>query len=277
METNVERTPDIASDEPLDDSWIRGYFETRPASDVHGPKQGTWKNVDFLRLRDVALHLLDPKPGMSVLDLGCSNGATMVYCGLQGATVYGQDLDARNVAVANRFLHRFKLRGEARTGDAAQLEFPDATFDGVISSDFMEHITDETKVAVLKAAYRVLKPGGLLITKTPNLRYLKASLLFKRLQAVAHFENPLRYKIPHTPGATPNPQQIGLTTRRAFTRCLHAAGFMNYQYFYAPLRRFGLSQLVEILSTEVPVVRDVLCEDLFCRAYKPIVLSHFPD
>ena len=56
-----------------------------------------------------------------------------------------------------------------------------------------------------------------------------------------------------------------------------AAGFLNYEYHYAPLRRFGTSQVMEILSTEIPFLRDVLCEDLFCRAYKPICASHFPN
>lgn len=267
-----------STNEPeLDDSWLRGYFEIRPASDVHGPMQGTRKNIDFLRLRDVALHLLNPRPGMTILELGCSNGATMVYCGLQGATVYGQDLDSANVEVANRFLKHFKVDGEARVGDAAELQFPDSTFDAVISSDFMEHITDETKVKVLSDARRVLKPGGLLVTKTPNLLYLHTSLFFKRLRALSRLENPMRYKIPHTPGATENPQHIGLTTRVRFTRCLNAAGFLNYQFHYAPLRRFGLSHTVELLSTEIPVARDILSEDVFCSAYKPIVLTHFPD
>jgi len=44
-----------------------------------------------------------------------------------------------------------------------------------------------------------------------------------------------------------------------------------------PVRRFGINYMVEILSTEIPILRDILCEDLLIRAYKPIGLSHFPD
>ena len=55
------------------------------------------------------------------------------------------------------------------------------------------------------------------------------------------------------------------------------AGFQNYNFFYAPLRRFGFNYVMEILSTEIPVARDFFCEDLLVRAYKPIALSHFPD
>jgi 2-polyprenyl-3-methyl-5-hydroxy-6-metoxy-1,4-benzoquinol methylase len=262
-----------------DDSWLRGYFNVVDEADVQGGNRaprGVWKNMDFLRLRDVALHLLAPGPGKTLLDIGCADGATMIYCGLQGARVYGQDLDPQRVAAANALAKRFGVAAEARQGDATALTFPDGFFDGVISSDFMEHVTDDVKVRILAAARRVLKPGGVLVTKTPNLSYLRLSLLYKRLRALGRLENPARYVIPHTPG-TDDPQHVGLTTRWGFARCLRAAGFVNYRFYYAPLRRFGASSAVEVLSTEVPVVRDLLCEDLFCRAYKPIVASHFPD
>ena len=98
----------------------------------------------------------------------------------------------------------------------------------------------------------------------------------KRMRALRRLRNPLKIVIPHTPG-TDDPQHIGLTTRWRFTRLLSEAGFLHYEFLYAPLRRFGLSGFIDVLSTEIPVVRDFLCEDLFCRAFKPITLSHFPD
>jgi 2-polyprenyl-3-methyl-5-hydroxy-6-metoxy-1,4-benzoquinol methylase len=261
------------------DEWLAGYFNGLVGS--VGDKNVVdasrkRKNWDFLRLRDVGIHLLELTPGKRVLDIGCSNGATMIYCGLQGATVSGQDLDPIAVADANRQLRRYRIAGEAKVGDARKLDFADNTFDAVISSDFVEHIDDETKIAMLREARRVLKPGCPLVTKTPNLAYLGMALHYKRLRALLKLESPFGIRIPHTPG-TPDPQHIGLATRWSFTRCLVAAGFLNYQYYYAPLRRFGTSMAMEILSTEVPLVRDLLCEELFVRAYKPICASHFPD
>jgi SAM-dependent methyltransferase len=257
--------------------WLRGYFHI-PGEPDEPPRTTPkrWKNLDFMRLRDVALQLVDPRPGNRILDVGCANGPTMIYCGLQGAEVFGQDLDPARVAAANEQLRKYAISGEARVGDATALTFPKGHFDAVISSDFVEHIEESTKIQMFKEACRVLRPGGVLVTKTPNLAYLQLSLFYKRLQAVRKLQNPLRLRIPHTPG-TEDPQHIGLTTRWGLTRCLVAAGFYNYEFFYAPLRRFGLSPAVEIFSTEVPIVRDLLCEDLFCRATKPIALSHFPD
>jgi 2-polyprenyl-3-methyl-5-hydroxy-6-metoxy-1,4-benzoquinol methylase len=261
-----------------DEAWLRGYFnvERSDHTGAVGSSRFRKKNVDFLRLRDTALHLLELKPGMKVLDIGCANGPTMVYCGLQGATVFGIDLDQGAVDVANSFLRRYDVKGEARCGDASVIPFPDNSFDAVISSDFLEHVTDEVKVTILRETVRVLKPGARAVIKTPNLAYLKASLRFKQLKALATLKNPFALVIPHTPG-TEDPQHIGLTDRWGLRDALVKAGFLNYTFAYAPLRRFGTNKVVEVLSTEIPIARDVLCEDLFVMAYKPIVFSHFPD
>jgi 2-polyprenyl-3-methyl-5-hydroxy-6-metoxy-1,4-benzoquinol methylase len=256
-----------------DEAWLRGYFDVPHSGELPRQRQ---KNVDFLRLRDTALHLLDPKPGMKLLDIGCAQGPTMVYCGLQGATVHGVDLDPRAVDKANAFLRHYGVKGEARCADASAMPFDDGSFDAVISSDFFEHVTDDIKVGILREALRVLVPGGKVVIKTPNLAYLKASLRFKQVKALLRLQDPRKLFIPHTPG-TDDPQHIGLATRWSLRDALLAAGFLNYRFDYAPLRRFGTNRLVEVLSTEIPVARDVLCEDLFVVAHKPIVASHFPD
>jgi SAM-dependent methyltransferase len=260
------------------DGWLRGYFTTDEL-DVHDGARASntyRKNVDFLRLRDAALHALKPEAGKIILDVGCADGAMMVYCGLQGAEVYGQDINPHVVSIANGLLSRFNLRGQAVCGDASTLQFPDNHFDGVISSDFFEHITDNTKVQVLSEIRRVLKPGATLVIKTPNLSYLRAALFYKRVRAIAKLQNPSKLVIPHTPG-TDDPQHIGLINRGRLLSCLLRAGFVNYHFFYAPLRRFGYSALMEVISTEIPVLRDIFCEDVFCAVFKPITLSHFPD
>ena len=276
MSTNGERErqPRVTTEQ-----WLRGYFFKQP-DDVLGRGEavaGVWKNIDFLRLRDSALHLLDPRPGRTILDIGSAEGATMVYCGLQGATVYGQDLDPEAVAEANRALAQYGITGEARVGNATDLRsFGDGSMDGVIASDFFEHITDDDKIACLRECVRVLKPGGAVVLKTPNLTYLKLALAFKRSMALLRGRNPFRIVIPHT-HPSGDMEHIGLTTRFRLARCLQAANLFNYEFRYVPLRRFGRSALVEIFSTEIPVLRDWFSEDLLVRAYKPIALSHFPD
>ena len=112
----IKRTEEAPSD------WgLNGYFFVVPDFDTLGAARQrdlVWKNTDFLRLKDRALMLLGPIAGKRVLDLGCSEGATMVYCGRQGAEVHGIDLNPTVVATANERLRRFGLSGEARVGDA---------------------------------------------------------------------------------------------------------------------------------------------------------------
>ncbi|HLE56816.1 MAG TPA: class I SAM-dependent methyltransferase, partial [Rhodothermia bacterium] len=156
----------------------RGLFSIHPDFDRAGfhPDQdeARWhKNVDFLRLKDFALHLLQPRPGMTILDLGCATGTQMIYCALQGATVYGQDLDEARVQQAREKLGRLGLSGHAAVGDAAHTTLTDGMFDAVLSSDFHEHLSFHDQIAVLRECRRVLKPGGRLILKTPNLIYLR--------------------------------------------------------------------------------------------------------
>ena len=67
-----------------DDGMLRGYFYLND-TDIKGADHTHRKcrrNIDFLRLKDFALQLLDPKPGSKIFDMGCGRGALMTYCGL---------------------------------------------------------------------------------------------------------------------------------------------------------------------------------------------------
>jgi predicted SAM-dependent methyltransferase len=52
-----------------------------------------------------------------------------------------------------------------------RLPFPDASFDFVFSEHFIEHLGLEEGRAFFRESKRILKPGGILRTATPNLRF----------------------------------------------------------------------------------------------------------
>ena len=104
-----------------------------------------------------------------LLDIGCGSGALSIRCAkkFHKAKVtgidywglgwnYGQEqcetnAKAEGVADRTQFLH----------GDAAQLNFPDATFDAVVSNFvFHEVRTQPDKQQLIREALRVLRPGG---------------------------------------------------------------------------------------------------------------------
>ncbi len=94
-----------------------------------------------------------------ILDLGAGAGIVqqMNFKGL-AAKVCGVDLDPR--VTDNPMLD------EGRVSDAGGIPFADDVFDLVFSDNVFEHLADP--LVVLGEVRRVLKPGGVLLFKTPN-------------------------------------------------------------------------------------------------------------
>jgi SAM-dependent methyltransferase len=94
-----------------------------------------------------------------VLEVGAGRG---VVTGLdwraEKRRIIGVDLDPR--VSSHPFLD------EAVRGDVFSLPFPGGTFDAAVSVFLMEHLADP--LGALKEIYRVLKPGGIYLAKTPN-------------------------------------------------------------------------------------------------------------
>lgn len=61
------------------------------------------------------------------------------------------------------FNHKYK----AETGDATKLNFPNNSFDSVISVSVIEHINNDGDADAMKEMWRVLKPSGVLILTFP--------------------------------------------------------------------------------------------------------------
>ena len=61
------------------------------------------------------------------------------------------------------FNHKYKVE----TGDATKLNFPNNSFDSVISISVIEHINNDGDADAMKEMWRVLKPSGVLILTFP--------------------------------------------------------------------------------------------------------------
>ncbi len=99
--------------------------------------------------------------GKRLLEIGHGIGSDLLTFAEAGAEVYGVDIteEHHRLAKKNFALHEQKV--ELRLGDAAALDFPDASFDIVYSFGVLHHTPDT--VRCLSEAYRVLRPGGTLI------------------------------------------------------------------------------------------------------------------
>jgi len=160
---------------PADKVWQRynqNYFwnEYLPAHDAPGGQV----NLDSQRRRySKLLSRLEPyrqETRGRLLDMGCGAGFFLKIAREAGWDELGIDLSPDAVAFA-----RDRLGLHAIAGQIEDSNLPENAFDVVTLLETIEHLFDP--MAVLRQAYRVLRPGGLIAVTTPNLN----SLAFKFL------------------------------------------------------------------------------------------------
>jgi SAM-dependent methyltransferase len=114
-------------------------------------------------LRALAPHLerLRARAGrpLRILDLGCGPGNTLRLLDRHGVAV-GLEYSTLALAVARR-------RGLTRVaaGDGLQLPVRTESMDCVVALEVVEHFADDH--GVLREAFRVLRPGGVLVASVP--------------------------------------------------------------------------------------------------------------
>lgn len=104
--------------------------------------------------------------GSRVLDLGCGTAGTGVALALAGATVTGVDVSERLLGLAAIRAAEAGVNLALIRGDARHLPFCDAAFDLCVSDQVIEHV--KGYAILLTEAYRVLRPGGLLLVSAPH-------------------------------------------------------------------------------------------------------------
>ncbi len=118
--------------------------------------------------------LLDLRPGMTVLDLGCGEGRHAFEAYRRGARVVAVDWGVAEVETTKRWLGAIAEAGEAPAGaryevvrgDLRRLPFPDASVDRVIASEVLEHVPDDARA--MAEITRVLRPGGRVAVTVPR-------------------------------------------------------------------------------------------------------------
>lgn len=132
-------------------------------------------------------------PGGRLLDIGCSGGGYLLEMRKRGWEVHGVEMDPD--------VRRFEQLGlSVRSGlaEVALAEFPDEHFDVVTSWHVLEHVFDPSRV--LSEAYRILKPGGVLMLEVPNFDSLDRRVL-RTYWAALELPRHLYHFTPKTLGA----------------------------------------------------------------------------
>jgi len=100
------------------------------------------------------------------LDVGCGPGSCMWYLAREGFSVTGIDGSAVALQQAEKFLASDNLSAELTRGDIVALPYEDESFDCVIDIECLNNVTLADARSALAEIRRVLKPKGLLFSRT---------------------------------------------------------------------------------------------------------------
>ncbi len=121
------------------------------------------------------ISLLKPKPKEKILDVGCNRGGLVKEIRLvcPEAEVLGCDINADAISASDvpglYVMH------------ANKLEYPENSFDKIVSSHTIEHVPDVAEA--LEEMRRVLKPGGICVLVYPFEIFRGSNNLFSAWRA----------------------------------------------------------------------------------------------
>jgi len=127
------------------------------------------------RLKKIALYRAIIGRGHgSILEIGCGPGDLTYALVDQAERVVAIDISAKAIELAKMRKDLWSLseaqkqKAEFRQMSAVQLDFPDATFDWVVSTSVVEHLHPEDVTSHMSEVRRVLKAGGKYLMWCPN-------------------------------------------------------------------------------------------------------------
>lgn len=212
---------------------------------------------------------IDPRAGLSLLEIGCGSGDFLMEAHSRGMSVQGIEYSLSATAAANRRLGAPVV--QAGSIDTVSL-VPEA-FDVIAFSDVIEHVRDPRKF--IERTHRCLRPGGSVFAVTPSLDSWSRKLMGKTW---------MEYKVEH----------LFYFGRKSLTHLFVSAGFENvrflpnykmlsFEYINAHFRRFPVplwTPLLGLLGHVVPPrlaqkhVR-VVASGVIALARKPVTAHDF--
>ena len=161
---------------------VTGYWTKRAESfaeirhdEIHSYKAGLWEK----ELKD----MLPECKGLKILDVGCGTAFFEMVLAPLGHHITGIDLTPDMIEQGKALLPRHHAENaELLIMDAENLDFPDNTFDAVISRNLTWNLPHPDQA--YREWHRVLKPGGVLLNY--DAEYAKGFHKYDQHENCAH-------------------------------------------------------------------------------------------
>ena len=160
---------------PQQVDFLKHDDEKRTYDDVFGTYRDEQANYStcvfpratFSQIYEAEYVLLKPKDGMRFLDLGCGSGAAAAYlAGKRNIEIVCVTNSPVQADIVRRKFARLDGRGKVIVADFDSLDLPGESFDAIYSLESIGYTKDLD--AWLARCWRMLKPGGRLLIRTPG-------------------------------------------------------------------------------------------------------------
>ena len=134
--------------------WLTKFYDRL----VEGP-------MSALRIRQGVLNCLGDLSGKSVLDVGCGTGTFVIMMKqtYPDADISGLDGDPKILDIARAKAAGLGLHIQFSEAMSYAMPYPDGSFDFLVTSLMLHHLSKDSKHKTAAEMFRVLKSGGQLI------------------------------------------------------------------------------------------------------------------
>lgn len=154
------------------------FQTTKGAASQPGFWPEYWKTVDvnfntkYLPEFPVLLRQLSSAEAYKILEIGCGRGQVVRKLRALGYDVRGVDFDADSVLDSVRSGGHFP----GDIGDLNYLPYPDNAYDAILLAGTVEHVYGGPEKG-FSEAFRVLRPGGLMVLTIPYINLVRKLVL----------------------------------------------------------------------------------------------------
>jgi ubiquinone/menaquinone biosynthesis C-methylase UbiE len=196
------------------------------------------------------------QPGMRLLDCGCGPGTMTIEIAelVAPSEVIGIDIGDEQITRARQLAVEQGIPNvHFEKANIYNLPFSNHTFDAVFSHALLEHLQDP--LAALREMYRMLKPGGMVMVRTPDW---DGNLIWPSDPLLEHFEE-IGKALFASGGGNPfiGKQLRGLLHRTGFEGMRTSASYTSYETD-AKIKEWQQVVVTGILSNSSPIAERIV-------------------